>query len=82
MSLVITGSVLAETVFSWPGIGRLVYESITRRDIPMVTGSIILCSILMCLINLVVDLVYAFLIRVSRHSTARRGEEDGCKEKN
>ena len=60
MSLVITGSVLAETVFSWPGIGRLVYESITRRDIPMVTGSIILCSILMCLINLVVDLVYAF----------------------
>lgn len=60
MSLVITGSVLAETVFSWPGIGRLVYESITRRDIPMVTGSIILSSILMCLINLVVDLVYAF----------------------
>ena len=60
MSLVITGSVLAETVFSWPGIGRLVYESITRRDIPMVTGSIILCSILMCIINLVVDLVYAF----------------------
>ena len=56
----VTGSVLAETVFSWPGIGRLVYESITRRDIPMVTGSIILCSILMCLINLVVDLVYAF----------------------
>ena len=60
MSLVITGSVLAETVFSWPGIGRLVYESITRRDIPMVTGSIIMCSILMCLINLFVDLVYAF----------------------
>ena len=60
MSLVITGSVLAETVFSWPGIGRLVYKSITRRDIPMVTGSIILCSILKCLINLVVDLVYAF----------------------
>lgn len=60
MSLVITGSVLAETVFSWPGIGRLVYESITRRDTPMVTGSIIMCSILMCLINLFVDLVYAF----------------------
>lgn len=60
MSLVITGSVLAETVFSWPGIGRLVFESITRRDTPMVTGSIILCSILMCLINLAVDLAYAF----------------------
>lgn len=60
MSLVITGSALAETVFSWPGIGRLVYESITKRDIPMVTGSIIMCSVLMCIINLIVDLVYAF----------------------
>lgn len=60
MSLVLTGSVLAETVFSWPGIGRLVYDSISKRDIPMVTGSIIMCSILMCLVNLIVDLVYAF----------------------
>ena len=60
MSIVITGSVLAETVFSWPGIGRLVYDSIAKRDTPMVTGSIILCSVFMCLINLFVDLVYAF----------------------
>lgn len=60
MSLVITGSVLAETVFSWPGIGRLVYDSISKRDTPMVTGAIIMCSVLMCIINLVVDLIYAF----------------------
>lgn len=60
MSLVITGSVLAETVFSWPGIGRLVYDSISKRDTPMVTGAIIMCSILMCIINLAVDLIYAF----------------------
>ena len=60
MSLVITGSVLAETVFSWPGIGRLVYDSISKRDTPMVTGAIILCSALMCIINLIVDLIYAF----------------------
>ena len=60
MSLVITGSVLAETVVSWPGIGRLVYDSISKRDTPMVTGAIIMCSILMCIINLAVDLVYAF----------------------
>ena len=59
-SLVMTGSALAETVFSWPGIGRLVYDSIAKRDTPMVTGSIILCSAFMCLINLFVDLVYAF----------------------
>ena len=60
MSLVITGSVLAETVFSWPGIGRLVYDSNSTRDTPMVTGAIIMCSILICIINLAVDLVYAF----------------------
>lgn len=60
MSMVITGSVLAETVFSWPGIGRLVYDSIAKRDTPMVTGAIILCSALMCIINLMVDLIYAF----------------------
>ena len=73
MSLVITGSVLAETVFSWPGIGRLVYESITRRDIPMVTGSIIMCSILMCLINLFVDLVYAFFDPRSKAQYSKKG---------
>lgn len=60
-SLVMTGSALAEVVFSWPGIGRLVFESIDKRDVPTVTGSIILCCILMSIINLLVDLIYAFL---------------------
>ena len=60
-SLVMTGSALAEVVFSWPGIGRLVFESIDKRDTPMVTGAIILCCVLMSIINLIVDLIYAFL---------------------
>lgn len=60
LSNVLTGSVLAETVFSWPGVGRLIFDHISKRDTPMVTGSIILCCILMCLVNLVVDIVYAF----------------------
>jgi len=60
LSNVLTGSVLAETVFSWPGIGRLIFDSIAKRDTPMVTGSIILCSILMVIVNLVVDIFYAF----------------------
>ena len=59
-SLVMTGSALAETVFSWPGIGLLIVESINKRDTPMVTGSIILCCILMALINLLVDIIYAY----------------------
>ncbi|HRR40432.1 MAG TPA: ABC transporter permease [Syntrophales bacterium] len=59
-SYVMTGSALAETVFGWPGIGRLVVESINKRDTPMVTGSIILCCVLMAVINLSVDIIYAF----------------------
>lgn len=60
LSNVLTGSVLAETVFAWPGIGRLIFDHISKRDTPMVTGSIILCSIMMCLVNLLIDIVYAF----------------------
>ena len=56
----VCGSFVIESIFSWPGIGRLVYDSISKRDTPMVTGAIIMCSILMCIINLVVDLIYAF----------------------
>lgn len=59
-SLVMTGSALAETVFGWPGIGRLIFESINKRDTPLVTGSIILCCVMMALINLAVDIVYAY----------------------
>jgi len=61
LSNTLTGSVLAESVFAWPGIGRLIFDHISKRDTPMVTGSIILCSILMCLVNLVVDIIYALV---------------------
>lgn len=72
-SNVMTGSVLAETVFSWPGIGRLIFESISKRDTPMVTGSIIMCSILMVLINLAVDIIYAFFDpRIKAQYTSKR----------
>lgn len=59
-SHVMTGSALSETVFGWPGVGRLIFESINKRDTPMVTGSVILCCVLMALINLAVDIIYAF----------------------
>jgi len=60
LSNALTGSVLAETVFSWPGVGRLIVDSIARRDTPMVTGAIIMSCVLMCLVNLAIDLIYAF----------------------
>lgn len=53
------GSVLVETVFAWPGIGRLMIQSIQSRDIPMVEGCIILFALIYALVNLLVDLIYA-----------------------
>lgn len=73
LSNVMTGSVLAETVFSWPGIGRLIFDSISKRDTPMVTGSIILCSVLMVIINLLVDIIYAFFDPRIKAQYVRKG---------
>ena len=72
-SLVMTGSALAETVFSWPGIGLLVVQSINKRDTPTVTGSIILCCILMALINLIVDIIYAYCDPRIKAQYSRKG---------
>lgn len=72
-SLVMTGSALAETVFSWPGIGLLIVQSINKRDTPTVTGSIILCCILMALINLVVDIIYAYCDPRIKAQYSRKG---------
>ena len=72
-SLVMTGSALAETVFSWPGIGLLIVQSIAKRDTPMVTGSIILCCILMALINLLVDIIYAYCDPRIKAQYSRKG---------
>jgi len=55
------GAILTETVFSWPGIGRLMVESIQRKDTPMVLGCIIVFSIAFSIVNLLIDILYAFV---------------------
>ena len=60
-SNVLGGSVLAETVFSWPGVGRLVVDAISQRDIPTVTGALVMTTLLVSIVNLAVDIVYAFV---------------------
>lgn len=55
------GAILTETVFAWPGIGRLMVESITRKDIPMVLGCIIVFSVGFSIVNLIVDILYAYI---------------------
>lgn len=55
------GSVVVETVFSWPGVGRQLVTGITLRDVPVVTGYITMTAILVCLVNLLMDIIYAFV---------------------
>ena len=55
------GSVLTETIFAWPGVGRLIIDSVNSRDVPMVVGCIILKSFSIGLVVLVVDLLYAVI---------------------
>ena len=57
----ITGAVLTETVFAWPGIGRLTYEALTARDYPVLMAMFIFVGILVVVANLVTDLAYAYL---------------------
>ena len=55
------GAMLAETVFSWPGLGRLMVDSIKSRDIPMVLGCVVFMATMFSIVNLIVDIVYAFV---------------------
>jgi ABC-type dipeptide/oligopeptide/nickel transport system permease component len=55
----LTGSLLTETIFSWPGVGRYVLSSISKRDLPAIQGSILFLSVVFVLVNLVTDVLYA-----------------------
>lgn len=57
----LSGVVVVETVFSWPGVGRLVFNAINQRDIPLVQSAVIVFSVVFIVINLIVDLLYARL---------------------
>lgn len=57
----LSGAILTETVFSWPGIGRWVYDAISARDYPIIQGGVIFVAFLFVVINLLVDLSYAFI---------------------
>ncbi len=55
------GSVLVETIFSWPGLGRLVFDALLQRDINLLMGIFLISSVIVVLANLVADLVYGWL---------------------
>jgi len=59
--LLLGGAVLTETVFAWPGVGRLIVDSILARDYPVIQGTILIFGLLYILVNLFVDMIYAFI---------------------
>jgi peptide/nickel transport system permease protein len=61
LGLLLGGAVLTETIFSWPGLGRYVVDSLMARDYAAVQGCILVFAALMAFINLIVDLVYVVL---------------------
>jgi ABC-type dipeptide/oligopeptide/nickel transport system permease component len=60
-ALLVTGAIVTETVFAWPGVGRLTYEAVIFRDYPLLQAVILLKAIIVLSVNLVVDVLYAYL---------------------
>ncbi|MGH3045816.1 MAG: ABC transporter permease subunit, partial [Gaiellaceae bacterium] len=63
-----SGAVLTETVFAWPGMGTLLVGAIEQRDFPVLQGGILFLAIIFVLVNLLVDISYAFLNPRIRYS--------------
>ncbi|MCU9847019.1 ABC transporter permease subunit [Defluviimonas sp. WL0024] len=57
----LAGAILTETIFSWPGIGKWMVDSIFRRDYPVVQGGLLLIAVMVMIVNLTVDLLYGFI---------------------
>jgi dipeptide transport system permease protein len=69
VGVLFTGAILTETIFSWPGIGKWMIDSIARRDYPVVQGGLLLIAAVVMLVNLIVDLLYGLTDPRIRHRT-------------
>ena len=61
LATMLGGVLVVEVVFAWPGLGRLVYDSVASRDYPVVQGAVLLIAIAFLVVNLVVDALYALI---------------------
>jgi len=61
LGYLLSGTVIVETIFAWPGIGKLLIDSIDARDIPIIQGCVVFIAIIFSLVNLLVDISYYFL---------------------
>ncbi|MBI2858724.1 MAG: ABC transporter permease [Chloroflexi bacterium] len=70
LALMVGGSIVTETIFAWPGTGRLAYEGIIYRDYPLVQGVVLLHAALVIGVNFVIDIVYSWVDPRIRHDDA------------
>ncbi|ERM17299.1 ABC transporter permease [Brevibacillus laterosporus] len=61
LGMLLGGAILTETIFGWPGIGRYIYTAIGNRDYPVIQSGILVIAFIFVLINLIVDLLYAYV---------------------
>jgi dipeptide transport system permease protein len=67
VGVLLAGAILTETIFSWPGIGKWMIDSISRRDYQAVQGGLLLIALMVMLVNLIVDMVYGLVNPRIRH---------------
>lgn len=67
VGVLMAGAILTETIFSWPGIGKWMVESISRRDYPVIQGGLLMIAFLVMFVNLMVDLLYGLINPRIRH---------------
>lgn len=60
-ALMISSAIVTETVFAWPGIGRLAYEAVLFRDFPVIQGVVLTFAVLVIGVNIITDLLYAYV---------------------
>ncbi|MFM2478242.1 ABC transporter permease subunit [Celerinatantimonas sp. MCCC 1A17872] len=68
VGIMLSGAILTETIFSWPGIGKWLIDAISRRDYPVVQGSILLIATIIIVVNLLVDIIYGIVNPRIRHT--------------
>ena len=67
VGVLMAGAILTETIFSWPGVGKWMVDSIFRRDYPAVQGGLLLIALIVMVVNLIVDLLYGLVNPRVRH---------------
>lgn len=68
VGVLLAGAILTETIFSWPGIGKWMIDSISRRDYPVVQGGLLMIALIVMIVNLTVDMLYGLVNPRIRHT--------------